>query len=258
MQVMTFNLRFENDRDEEKGWLYRRELVVEMIRESTPLILGTQEGTQGQLDYLRDRLPQYRMQTSGRFWDGTCQYPTLFYRPDRLRLLDGGEFWLSKTPTVHRSKDWDSAFPRMMNYGLMEDMESQELLWVAVTHLDHMGTEARLQQAKMIADWLNNRQEPQILMGDFNDVPDSAVHRTLTYPKTSLRDTWQALNRNEDQASMTHHNFSGVPQQCRMDWILVSREFRVLDAMIDRNNRGGLYPSDHFPYMVRVAWGKND
>jgi endonuclease/exonuclease/phosphatase family metal-dependent hydrolase len=258
MQFMTFNLRFENDRDGEKGWLCRRELVVEVIRESSPLVLGTQEGTQGQLAYLRDHLPQYQIQASGRFWDGTCQYPTLFYRADRLRLLDGGEFWLSRTPMVHRSKDWDSAFPRMMNYGLMEDLESRKSLWIAVTHLDHIGTDARLQQAEIIAGWLGNRPEPQILMGDFNDVPDSAVHHTLTYPKTGLRDTWQVLGRSEDEASMTHHNFSGVPQQCRMDWILVSREFRVLDAMIVRSQREGFYPSDHFPYAAMLTWEKND
>jgi endonuclease/exonuclease/phosphatase family metal-dependent hydrolase len=258
MQLMTFNLRFENDRDGEKGWLHRRELVVEVIRESSPLVLGTQEGTQGQLAYLQDHLPQYHMQASGRFWDDTCQYPTLFYRADRLRLLDGGEFWLSKAPTVHRSKDWDSAFPRMMNYGLMEDLKSRNSLWIAVTHLDHIGTDARLQQAEIIAGWLCNRPEPQILMGDFNDVPDSVVHRALTYPKTGLRDTWQALLREENEESMTHHNFLGVPQQCRMDWILVSREFRVLDAIIVRTNREGRYPSDHFPYTVEVAWEEND
>jgi endonuclease/exonuclease/phosphatase family metal-dependent hydrolase len=258
MQFMTFNLRFENDRDGEKGWLHRKELVVEVIRESFPLVLGTQEGTQGQLAYLRNHLPEYGMQTFGRIWDGTCQYPTLFYRADRLRLLDGGEFWLSKTPSVHRSKDWDSAFPRMMNFGLMEDLESRKSFWIAVTHLDHIGKEARLQQAGIIAGWLGNRPEPQVLMGDFNDTPDSAVHRALTYPKTALGDTWQALLREENEASMTHHNFLGVPQQCRIDWILVSREFRVLDAMIVRTNREGRYPSDHFPYVAGVAWEKKD
>jgi endonuclease/exonuclease/phosphatase family metal-dependent hydrolase len=256
MQFMTFNLRFENDRDGEKGWHYRRELVVEVIRESSPLVLGTQEGTEGQLAYLRDHLPQYQMQASGRLWDGRCQYPTLFYRADRLHLLEGGEFWLSMTPTVHRSKDWGSAFPRMMNYGLMEDLESQHSFWIVVTHLDHIGAEARLQQTTIIAEWFSQRAGPRILMGDFNDVPDSSVHAALTSPETGLGDTWQALLRRENEASMTHHNFLGVPQQCRMDWILVSREFRVVDAVIVRSNREGLYPSDHFPYLALLEWEK--
>ncbi len=152
MRIMTFNLRFDNDRDGENAWSYRRDLLVEVIVESSPAILGTQEGMQRQLVYLQDHLTHYRMQALGRVWDDTCQYPTLFYRADRLRLLEGGEFWLSKTPSVHRSKDWDSAFPRMMNFGLMEDVESRASFWIAVTHLDHLGPGARLEQAKILAN----------------------------------------------------------------------------------------------------------
>ena len=258
MQIMTFNLRFENDRDGENSWSHRRDLLVEIIRESCPDVLGTQEGTQSQLAYLEDHLPQYQMQALGRFWDDTCQYPTLFFRADRVRLVEGGEFWLSRTPSIHRSKDWDSAFPRMMSYGLMTDLEAQKTFWIAVTHLDHMGSEARLKQAEILAEWLSERAGPHILMGDFNDVPQSAVHHRLISPRTGLRDTWQVLLRAEDEASMTHHNFHGVPQQCRMDWILVSREFRVLDAVVVRSNRDGRYPSDHFPYAALLDWEKSD
>ena len=94
-------------------------------------------------------------------------------------------------------------------------------------------------------------------MGDFNDGPDSAVHHLLASSKTGLRDTWQVLCREEDEASMTHHNFQGLPKPCRMDWVLVSREFRVLDAMVVRSNREGRYPSDHFPYAVELDWEKD-
>ena len=93
MKIMSFNLRFENDRDGENSWCYRAELVVEVIREYSPAVLGVQEGTQRQLHTLRDHLPQYRMQALGRFWDETCQYPTLFCsgrtvpRPGGRRIL---------------------------------------------------------------------------------------------------------------------------------------------------------------------------
>jgi endonuclease/exonuclease/phosphatase family metal-dependent hydrolase len=254
MQVMTFNLRFENDRDGENAWSYRKDVLIEVIAGASPALLGTQEGTQRQLVTLQNHLPGYQMQASGRVWDDTCQYPTLFYLSDRLRMLEGGEFWLSKTPSVHRSKDWDSAFPRMMNYALLEERETRRSFWVVVTHLDHIGAEARLEQAKIISGWIGDRSGPRILMGDFNDVPGSAVHRVLTSPQTGLRDTWQILGRSEDEMSMTHHNFLGVPQQCRMDWVLVSGGFRVVEAMILRNHRNGRYPSDHFPYKVSLDW----
>jgi endonuclease/exonuclease/phosphatase family metal-dependent hydrolase len=257
MQVMTFNLRFENDRDGENAWRYRKDLAVDVISRVSPAVLGTQEGTQQQLSFLQDHLPGYRMQALGRVWDDTCQYPTIFYGKERFRMLEGGEFWLSKTPSVHRSKDWDSAFPRMLNHALMEDCETRQSFWIAVTHLDHIGTQARLEQARIISAWVRNRSGPWVLMGDFNDAPDSAVHGVLTSAESGLRDTWQVLHRREDDASMTHHDFHGVPQQCRMDWILVSGEFRVLNAEIVRNNRDGRYPSDHFPYAAELDWEKN-
>jgi endonuclease/exonuclease/phosphatase family metal-dependent hydrolase len=39
-----------------------------------------------------------------------------------------------------------------------------------------------------------------------------------------------------------------------MDWVLVSGEFRVVEAVIARSHRNGRYPSDHFPYTVALDW----
>ena len=256
MRIMTFNIRFENDVDGDNAWCYRRDLVVGVVGRIRPWILGTQEGTRRQLAYLQDRLPEYGMYAGDRPDDETCQYPTLFYRRDRLRLLEGGEFWLSLTPLVHRSKDWDSAFPRMMSYGLFEDVREKRRMWAVVTHLDHIGERARVEQAGMIARWIKGLQPtcPVVLMGDFNDMPGSGAHRSLTDREGGLLDTWQVLEMAEDQSSMTHHDFRGVPGKCRMDWVLVSEDFVVRDVRIIRDHFGGRYPSDHFPYAVDLDW----
>jgi endonuclease/exonuclease/phosphatase family metal-dependent hydrolase len=250
MLIMTFNLRFENDRDGENAWIYRREAVVRVIERISPAILGTQEGTRNQLEYLQGCLPDYRMLAPVRPHDDTCQYPTLFCRNDIFQAREIGEIWLSKTPYVHRSKDWDSAFPRMMNYCLLEDTITKRCLWVVVTHLDNVGGIARVEQARLIAGWLNDKRGSQILMGDFNDSPGSPSHELLTQPGTCLKDTWQILGKDEDETSMTHHDFKGVPQRCRMDWILVSLGFHVNEVLIVRDQHEGRYPSDHFPYVA--------
>lgn len=254
MKVMTLNLRFDTERDGKHAWQYRRDLVVELICEYLPDVLGTQEGTPRQLQFLQERLPQYQIQTIDRVWDDTCQYPTLFLLSDRCRIVKGGEFWLSETPHVHRSKNWDSAFPRMVSYALVEDLIQGMKFWTSVTHLDHIGVRARLEQAKILAKWLTQRHGPHILMGDFNDSPHSAVHKELVSEQTGLVDTWQVLELQENESSMTHHNFFGIPEKFRMDWILVSRHFRVLDVNIVRKHHQGLYPSDHFPYLAELAW----
>jgi endonuclease/exonuclease/phosphatase family metal-dependent hydrolase len=253
MLVMTFNLRFENETDNENSWSKRRDMVTGLIRRYSPSILGTQEGMGPQLDYLKDNLPEYCLYAPQRTMDDISQYPTIFFRRDEFVALDGGEFWLSKTPNAHRSKDWDSAFPRMMSFCLLRPVGGGADLWAAVTHLDHLGKQARHEQAKIIADWVIRRNGPVILMGDFNDSPGSSAHSVLTAPETGLIDTWQARNLEEGAGSFTHHSFTGVARQARMDWILVSNHIGVADAQIIKDHIENRYPSDHFPYMARLV-----
>ncbi|MGD9504668.1 MAG: endonuclease/exonuclease/phosphatase family protein [Syntrophobacteraceae bacterium] len=262
MLFMTFNLRFENDKDGENSWSDRRDMVVGLINAYAPAVLGTQEGTPAQLDYLQTQLPGYAMNAPDRIADPTCQRPTLFCRRDAVRMTQGGEFWLSETPSVHRSKNWDSAYPRMMSYALCEPFDapaseaSREstapggAFWAVVTHLDNLGVEARLRQSEIIASWVKKRTEPVALMGDFNDAPDSPAHRLLTSPECGLRDAWRTLGKPENGASATHHGFTGKPLGARIDWMLLGPRFRILDAKIIHDNVNGRYPSDHFPYMV--------
>ncbi len=250
MRVMTFNLRFENDRDGPHGWAFRKTMVAELISRHSPDILGTQEGKPGQLLYLEEMLPEYIVYMAGRPQASETQCPTLLLKKERFEIINGADVWLSKTPDVYLSKSWDSAFPRMMSHCRMRDQKTGRSICAGVTHLDHMGEEARVNQARIIASWARQVEDPLLVMGDFNEQPGSDVHRILTEPETPLSDTWQAVENREGKEAFTHHGFTGVPQRARMDWILASPGFRVLEARILRDQKNGSYPSDHFPYMV--------
>ncbi len=254
MRVMTFNLRFENDRDGQNSWIYRRDLVVKTVRYYRPDVLGTQEGRWSMLQYLDQELEEYEIHAPQRVLDDTCQYPTLFLRKEWGIVADGAEFWLSRTPDVHRSKDWDSAFPRMMSWAKVVEKATGKDLWISVTHLDHMGAEARVEQARILARWVTEHPGAHIVMGDFNDAPGSLVHRVLTDPSVGLQDSWAAAGKEEGEREKTHHGFSGMPQKSRMDWILVSFHFGVQEACIVRDHFEGRYPSDHFPYYADLVW----
>jgi len=250
---MTFNLRFENDFDGENHWLHRRHFLVKTILKYRPHLLGTQEGKPSMLAFLNDNLSGYRISADSRYWDDHCQYPTLYYREDYFDLLESSEFWLSETPEVHLSKSWGSAFPRMISHALLQIINHRQQIWVSVTHLDHISELARIEGAKLIHDWAVERAVPIILLGDFNDFPGSQVHRTLSRPLGLFSDSWQALEKAEDEQSYTHHGFTGVPTKGRIDWILVTPEFRVLDVSVVHDHEAGRYPSDHFPFWVDVV-----
>lgn len=252
MRLLTFNLRFANPLDGPNQWDHRKELVVETILACAPDLLGTQEGTVPQLDYLTDHLPGYFPLVAHRQVDPTCQYPTIFYRRE-LQVKESSEFWLSETPEVHRSKSWDSAFPRMVTYGLFQEAGRDLWFYFIDTHLDHISSLARDYGARLIREFFQERREPLILAGDFNEPPDAAVHQGLTGPGAPFTDTWRALHPPGHEFP-TQHDFEGNPRGSRIDWILITPPFKVLEAKIVGYNHQGRYPSDHFPYLAEVEY----
>jgi endonuclease/exonuclease/phosphatase family metal-dependent hydrolase len=251
MRLMTFNLRFPNPVDGHNEWQHRKELVVEIILAHQPDLLGTQEGTVPQLDYLTGHLSGYLPLTAHRQVDVTCQYPTIFYRTPGFKVKESGEFWLSETPTVHRSLSWGSAFPRMVTYGRFAAADREEDFYFLNTHLDHISPEARLNGARMIREHFFPLNQPLILVGDFNEPPDSPVYDQLLGAGSPLRDSWRVLHPPGEEAT-TQHSFDGRPRGSRIDWILLTPPFRVVNALIVTDNQEGRYPSDHFPYAVEV------
>jgi endonuclease/exonuclease/phosphatase family metal-dependent hydrolase len=250
IRVMSFNIRFDNPDDGKDAWHYRRDLVACVVERYRPDILGTQEGRWNQLMDLKTRLPQYHLHAPGRVIDDTCQYPTLFILESSFSVLEGDEFWLSETPRIHKSKSWESGFPRMMSFARLRLLSSEKEIWTCVTHLDHLGAEARVRQAVMIAEWASSLKAPLILMGDFNDGPGSQTHAVLTQERSRLRDSWKAMGLDEGTHSATSHGFKGIPKKERIDWVLVSPDFDVKSVSIIRDEFEGRYPSDHFPVIA--------
>jgi endonuclease/exonuclease/phosphatase family metal-dependent hydrolase len=253
MRVMTFNLRFANPLDGPNRWEFRKELVVGIILLYAPDLLGTQEGTVPQLEYLTAHLPGYRPLVEHREIDPTCQYPTIFYRYEAFHIKDSGEFWLSENPQEHRSKSWESAFPRMVTYGLFRELGRELWFYFANTHLDHISELARLHGSRMIRDYFLPQGKPIILVGDFNEPPDASVYRQFIGGESPLTDTWRAQHLAGEE-NPTQHHFNGEPRGSRIDWILVSPPFNVKTAKIITDNQEGRYPSDHFPYLAEVEY----
>jgi endonuclease/exonuclease/phosphatase family metal-dependent hydrolase len=253
MRLMTFNLRFATPVDGANEWQFRKELVVETIQAYQPDLLGTQEGTVPQLEYLTEHLAGYLPLTAHRQVDETCQYPTIFYRDKHFEVKESGEFWLSETPNVHRSLSWGSAFPRMATYGLFQELGREERFYFINTHLDHISQMARLQGARMIKEYFCRVQLPLILAGDFNESPDDQVYQQLIGGDSPFLDTWRAVHPPGEEAT-TQHGFDGHLRGSRIDWILITPPFRVRKAYIITDNQEGCYPSDHFPYAAEVEY----
>jgi endonuclease/exonuclease/phosphatase family metal-dependent hydrolase len=254
LNVLTLNLRKETEEDGENNWPVRVSVVIRLIREFLPHLIGTQEGRRPQIYELLNALDEYAIADFHRDWDPERFYPCIFYRRDSVKILESGDRWLSETPEIHASKSWGSAFPRLATWARCRSRVSSTDFLFACTHMDHVSAEARSGQARVLRNLLEEKNRdglPVILVGDFNDVPGSAPYQTLT---SLLKDVWldtHSWNAGEG----TWHGFSGKAQKGRLDWILASPGVQTREVRILRSAYQGRYPSDHFPVYATLQVG---
>jgi endonuclease/exonuclease/phosphatase family metal-dependent hydrolase len=251
LRVMAFNVRLPVAADGPDRWEARQDLFVETIRRADPDIIGTQELWKIQGDYLIARLPRYSWFGIDRRGGHGDEHMGVFYRRDRLKLVEMGNFWLSDTPEVPGSISWGHPLPRMVTWGLFEAIPGGKRFWFFNTHFPYRGEDegARTKAAELIAARIARLpgDMPVVLTGDFNTVPESEAHRALT---AGLSDAWITAARHGPEG--TFHGFTGKPAQ-RIDWVL-ARGMTAERVETVTFARAGRYPSDHFPVVVDYRW----
>jgi endonuclease/exonuclease/phosphatase family metal-dependent hydrolase len=105
--------------------------------------------------------------------------------------------------------------------------------------------------AIMDRDW---RDEPQILVGDFNAPPSWPLVRSLTVERNGgippLRDAWRDAAVRTGPAGTFHWGF-GLPGP-RLDYILVRPRGAVSSAAVLGSRIDGIFPSDHFALVAEL------
>lgn len=245
LTVMTYNLRFDCAQDR-YPWRERRPLVVDLVAEAAPTVLGTQEGLRHQVDDLAAGLPDwYAWVGQSRSHPGD-EYGAVFYDTRRLEVVDVVQRWLSATPETPGSVSWGTT-PRVFTAVGFRERPTDSHLLVINTHLDHLSAEAREHAADQLADYVQGTAggRPTVLLGDFNAPAHiSSVARRLA--ETPMFDTFAAVPGAADQATFTDYQPPPVPG-ARIDWILVSPDIDVMDTRVNVRNFDGRFASDHLP-----------
>ena len=104
LAVMSFNLRYGTASDGDNAWPHRKGILVDVIRQCAPDVLGTQECLGFQAGFIAQTLPEYGWIGIGRETGAKGEMAALFYKKDVLRAEETGHFWLSETPEIHGSK----------------------------------------------------------------------------------------------------------------------------------------------------------
>jgi endonuclease/exonuclease/phosphatase family metal-dependent hydrolase len=262
LRVMTFNIRYGTAPDGRDAWASRGELAIRVIRSFDPIILGLQEALRFQLDEIEAASPHFGEVGVGRDDGGTAgEYAAILYDRRRLTPLDQGTFWLSDTPDAPGSMTWGNRFPRIATWARFSERSEGATFYVFNTHWDHESQPSRERGAQLIRERLATRtapEDPVLVMGDFNSGEDNAAFDALTASRRGapdadrLADSFR-LVRPMEKGVGTYHAFKGDRSGAKVDAVLVSSQWQVLDADIIHLNDNDRYPSDHFPVTATLT-----
>jgi endonuclease/exonuclease/phosphatase family metal-dependent hydrolase len=260
VNLMTFNVRYDNPADSANNWKYRRAFAAETILKYNVDLLGTQEVLVNQLTDILGALPQFAYAGVGRKDGKTAgEYSAVFYRKDKFELLNSGTFWLSENPSAIGAKGWDAAIERIVTWVVLKDKTTGKEFVHINTHFDHIGQVARRESSKLLLSKVEEiaKGRPVFVSGDFNATPDSEVIKILVDPNTSnhLTDSRSVAPSTQGPA-WTFHGFGTVPTESRtiIDYIFVKNSVTVEQVSVISEMKDKIYLSDHNPILIKASF----
>ena len=237
--VMTFNIRTDRGLDGRNSWWFRRRATVAAIRAVAPDVAGLQEVRRLQLRYLAAQLPEYEFVSAGRN-NGRMrgEHCPVLVRRERFAVEEWGVRWLG-----------DARRGRIATVVRLVERETAGRIGAVSTHFDHRSADARSRSAAALTLWVRGDPGQWVVMGDLNaTVVDPSVQTLLA---AGLRDALAHVGPRGPGAA-TAHAWRGGEDGARIDHILVTAGFDVVEARIVRERPGGRLPSDHWPVVARL------
>ena len=253
VRIITYNIRYNDNKDDVNSWSNRKMHVCNLLRFHEPDIFGLQEAFYKQLTDVSLQLPRYDHVGVGQM-DGRVlgEYAPIFYDSRKFQLKKQGWFWLSETPNIP-SRGWEAASNHICTYVWLEDYDKRRSFWIFNTQLDQISLEAQANSVKLIMqkiDSLNTKNDPVILMGDFNMTPD-------TKPIERLENVFFDSRKVTQEAPYgpvgTHSGFNiDNDLKKRLDYFFVQGKIEVKKYGVLTDSYDHRYPSDHLPVLIEV------
>lgn len=268
LTVGSYNIRYKNRNDSIKGnvWQVRSKCIANQIIWERPDIFGAQECLHPQLMDLEQLLDGYEWIGIGRD-DGkqAGEYAAIFYKSERLELLEQGHFWLSETPE-RPSKGWDAACVRICTWGHFRDRSTQKEFYFLNLHMDHVGVTARSESAKLVMQRITQMTQGgkklAVLTGDFNVSQTDELY-TLFTQSGILKDCYtHAATRFAENGTFNSFNSRKYTTE-RIDHIFVTPTTSVesyatlTDSYWTQESDGSMVRrnfSDHYPVFARIKF----
>jgi endonuclease/exonuclease/phosphatase family metal-dependent hydrolase len=251
IKVMSYNIRLDVASDGVNQWSNRKEKLPALIAKYNPDLLGLQEAMHHQLMDILKALPQYGYIGVGRD-DGKekGEYSAILYKKDKFTVTSDKTTWLSETPDVPGSKNWDAAITRILTRGVFTDKKTKKKFLYYNTHFDHIGKEARKNSAEIILKTIKEENQdnlPVIVTGDFNSQVTEDPYKIISASMTDARPA--------ESTQGTFCTFKVNGQECTLIYhIFYSKNIKRNAYQVILDNDGTHYPSDHLPVMATLSF----
>ncbi len=204
-----------------------------------------QRGDPGYTNLARDHLlaqnPDY---TAGANGDPLTFPPTqpIFFRKDRLTLLDQGWFFFSDTPDVIYSRTFNGSFPAFASWVQLQDAGGNSFRVVNV-HFEFKSRSNRQKSAALViertADWIASG-ETVFLLGDLNarlGAKTVEMFQNAGFVFSPIQGSTYHLNRGVNLFGAIDHIAVAGPVGPAGDPVVLRQKF------------DGHWPSDHYPVL---------
>ena len=261
LNVGCFNIRFKTTADQgELSWDNRKSYVARTIIDFKYDIVGVNEMNAGsQQEDMKSLLPE----DSFVEWGGNSStvpnqgtVNAVLFRPDKFDLLEEGHYFLCTDPSKSLiSWDNSSGNKRFAVWAKLRVKETGELFYYFITHLDHLGSDARNEGTRINIEKVRSisGHYPAIICGDHNS---SAIR----YPFYDLCSAYLSDSRKVSEAPFPWPKDGTLckwdPEKkdgTRLDYVWVKGMKVHTYNHINETFGRGVTPSDHFPVIVSIS-----
>lgn len=192
--------------------------------------------------FLLGQHPEYAAAAIGDWREFPSTQP-IFFRRDRMELLEQGWFFFSDTPDQIYSRTFNGSYPAFASWAELRDLRTGASLRVVNVHTDFSSRENRVRSIDLVAE----RIEPWIaagervfVVGDLNARLGSSLHKTLEDVGLEFVSIEGA----------TFHLDIGLNLFGAIDHIGFTGVEAVGDGMVFRSRLGDVWPTDHYPLVA--------
>lgn len=277
--LSSFNMWVCESKYERAAWEKRKDFVIPLLHFNEIDVCGAQEPFWEMLEHWEPQLGDLKYvcriykkkYTREDFADRKnphmdmrlkMHHNPIFYNSCNFDVLKDGMFYFSPTPDEESSGfDPEKGQRRTCVWAKLREKNSGAEFFVFNVHYDHINKDERLKSSRVLVKKIKNITEkensqdgkkfPLFITGDFNSTLDEeCLHEILDSGlvrdslSSSIRPPYGPTTRPPAKSSTTRRKL--------IDHIFVSPEVEVEKYGVLTDNVGGVYPSDHFPILIRA------